>query len=95
MARGKKQHTPEQVVSLLQQIEEAAANGKTKAEACQECGIAEQTYYSLRKRYGGLQADLARRIKELDQENANLKRLVSELCLQKLALRDIIARGGL
>jgi hypothetical protein len=95
MARGRKQHSPEQIVSLIQQIEVAVANGKTRPAACQESGIAEQTYYSWRKRYGGLQADQARRLRELEQENANLKRLVSELSLHKLALRDIIARGGL
>jgi len=54
MAPGKK-HTPEQIVSLLRQIEVAVANGKTTPSACREGGITEQTYYRWRKEYGGLQ----------------------------------------
>jgi transposase-like protein len=88
MAKGKK-HTPEQIVSLLRQIEVAVANGKTTPVACRESGITEQTYYRWRKEYGGLQVDQARRLKELEQENAKLKRLVSELSLEKLVLKDI------
>jgi hypothetical protein len=88
MARGKK-HTPEQVVNLLQQIEKAVANGKTTALACKEAEITEQTYYRWRKEYGGLQVDQARRLKELEQENTKLKRLVSELSLEKLVLKHI------
>jgi putative transposase len=88
MAKGKK-HTPEQIVSLLRQIEVAVANGKTTPIACREVGITEQTYYRWRKEFGGLQVDQARRLKELEQENAKLKRLVSELSLEKLVLKDI------
>jgi transposase-like protein len=75
MARGKK-NTPEQIVSLLRQVEVAVASGKTTAQACKEAAITEQTYYRWRKEYGGLQVDQARRLKELEQENAKLKRLV-------------------
>jgi transposase-like protein len=88
MARGKKT-TPEQVVNMLRQIEVALANGKTTPLACKEAGITEQTYYRWRKEYGGLQVDQARRLKELEQEIAKLKRLVSELSLEKLVLKDI------
>jgi transposase-like protein len=88
MAKGKK-HTPEQIVSLLRQIEVAVANGKTTPIACRESGITEQTYYRWREEFGGLQVDQARRLKELEQENAKLKRLVSELSLEKLVLKDI------
>ena len=88
MARGKK-HTPEQIVSLLRQIEVAVANGKTTPVGCRDNGITEQTYYRWRKEYGGLQVDQARRLKELEQENTKLKRLVSELSLEKLVLKDI------
>ena len=88
MAGGKK-HTAEQIVSLLRQIEVAVANGKTTPVACRESGITEQTYYRWRKEYGGLQVDQARRLKELEQENVKLKRLVSELSLEKLVLKDI------
>jgi hypothetical protein len=88
MARGKK-HTPEQIVSLLRQVEVAVANGKTTPVACRESGITEQTYCRWRKVYGGLQVDQARRLKELEQENAKLKQLVSELSLEKLVLKEI------
>ena len=88
MSRGKKQ-SPEQIVNLLRQIEVAIANGKTTPQACKEAGIVEQSYYRWRKEYGGLQVDQARRRKELEQENSKLKRLVSELSLEKLVLKDI------
>jgi putative transposase len=90
MARGKK-HTPEQIVSLLRQVEVAVANGKTTAHASKEASITEQTYYRWRKEYGGLQVDQAHRLKELEQENSKLKRLVAELSLDKLVLEDIAA----
>ncbi len=88
MARGKK-HTAEQIVSLLRQVEVAVASGKTTAQASKEASIAEQTYYRWRKEFGGLQVDQARRLKELEQENAKLKRLVAELSLDKLVLKDL------
>ena len=76
-------------VNLLRQIEVAVANGKTTAQACKEAEIVEQTYFRWRKEYGGLQVDQAKRLKELEQENAKLKRLVAELSLDKLVLKDI------
>jgi transposase-like protein len=88
MARGKK-HSPEQVVNLLRQIEVAIANGKSTSLACKEASITDQTYYRWRKEYGGLQVDQARRLKELEQENAKLKRIVANLSLEKLVLKDI------
>ena len=88
MARGKR-YQAEQVVNLLRQIEVAVANGKSIDQACRDAGIVEQTYYRWRKEYGGLQVDQARRLKELEQENAKLKRLVAELSLDKLVLKDI------
>ena len=92
MARGRKQ-TPEQIVNVLRQIEVAMANGKTTPAACKEAGIVEQTYYRWRKEYGGLKVDQAKRLKELEQENGKLKRLVAELSLDKQILQDI-ARGN-
>lgn len=92
MARGKK-HTPEQIVNVLRQIEVAIANGKTTPAACKEAGITEQTFYRWRKEYGGLKVDQAKRLKELEQENGKLKRLVAELSLDKQILQDF-ARGN-
>ena len=87
MARRKK-HTVEQVVNLLRQIEVAVANGKTTALACKEAEITEQSYYRWRKEYGGLQVDQAKRLRELEQENQKLKRLVANLSLDNLVLKD-------
>jgi putative transposase len=88
MSRGKK-HTGEQIVNLLRQVEVGVANGKTLPQVCKEAEIVEQTYYRWRREYGGLKVDQARRLKALEQENAKLKRLVSELSLEKLVLKDI------
>jgi putative transposase len=75
--------------SAATQVEVGVANGKTLAQACKGAEIVEQTYYRWGKEYGGLKVDQARRLKELEQENAKLKRLVSELSLEKLVLKDI------
>lgn len=88
-----KKHTPEQIVNILRQIEVAVANGKTYPIASREAGIVEQTYYRWRKEYGGLKVDQAKRLKQLEQENSKLKRLVAELSLDKQILQDI-TRGN-
>ncbi len=91
----RKRHTPEQAVTLLRQIGAGVANGKAASQICKELEITARTYYRWRRVFGGLEENPARRLKQLEQENANLKRLVSELCLQKLVLRDLIASGRL
>ena len=88
MARGKK-HTAEQIVNLLRQVEVGVANGKTLPQACKEAEIVEQTYYRWRREFGGLKVNQARRLKELEVEKAKLKRLVANLSLEKLVLKDI------
>jgi putative transposase len=88
MGRGKK-HTAEQIVNLLRQVEVGVANGKTLPQACKEAEIVEQTYYRWRREFGGLKVEQARRLRELEQENAKLKRLVANLSLEKLVLKDI------
>ena len=85
---------PEQIVTVLRQIEVQIANGKKVPQACKEAGIHTQTYYRWRKEYGGLKLDQARRLKELEKENARLKRLVAELLIEKQVLRDV-AQGNL
>ena len=90
----KKGFTPEQIVSLLRQIEVAVAHGKTVPLACKDAGISEQSYYRWRKEYGGLGVEKAKRLKELEKENARLRRLVADLALEKQVLTDI-AQGNL
>ena len=82
-------YKPEQIVTLLRQIEVAIANGKTTPQACKEAEITVQTYYRWRKEYGGLKLDQAKRLKEMEKENTKLKRLVAELSLDKQILKDI------
>ena len=63
-----KKHKPEQIVTVLRQIEVQMANGKTAPQACKEAGIHTQTYYRWRKEYGGLKVEQAKRLKELEKQ---------------------------
>jgi hypothetical protein len=82
-------------MDLLRQMEERIANGKTIEESCMEAKITNSTYLRWRKESSDAGDGQAHRLRELEQENANLRRLVAELCLHKLVLRDIISSGGL
>ena len=90
MPRGRKV-SPEQIVVMLHQIEVQLAQGMSLALACKEAGIAEQSYYRWRREYGGLQLEQAKRLKELERENARLRRLVADLSLEKQVLKDVAA----
>jgi hypothetical protein len=93
MRRGQKTGA-EQVVLKLRQIEVQTAQGKDLALACKEAEISEQSYYRWRKEYGGLKVDQARKMKDLERENARLRRLVADLSLEKQVLADV-ASGNL
>ncbi len=84
-----RKYKPEQIVTLLRQVEVGLANGKSTPQACKEAEITAQTYYRWRKEFGGLKLDHAKRLKELERENAKLKRLVAELSLEKQILKDV------
>jgi putative transposase len=84
-----KRYKPEQILTLLRQIEVEIANGKTTPQACKEAKITQQTCYRWKKEFGGLKLDQAKRLKELEGENAKLKRLVAELSLEKQVLKDV------
>lgn len=90
MRRGQKT-SADQVVLKLRQIEVQTAQGKSLALACKEAEISEQSYYRWRKEYGGLQIDQARKMKDLERENARLRRLVADLSLEKQVLADVAA----
>ena len=79
----------EQIVSKLRQIEVLMAQGKSVALACKDAGVLQQSYYRWRKEYGGLEIDQAKRMKDLERENAQLKRLVADLSVEKQVLKDI------
>ena len=87
MRRGQKT-SAEQVVLKLRQIEVQTAQGKSLVLACKEAEISEQSYYRWRKEYGGLQVDQARKMKDLERENARLKKLVADLALDKAILQE-------
>ena len=81
-------------VTKLRQIEVLVAQGRTIGQACKEAEITEQSYYRWRNEYGGLEIEQAKRFKELERENARLKRLVADLSLEKQILKDV-AEGNL
>jgi hypothetical protein len=87
---------PEQIVTLLRQIEVGIANGKTTPPACREAEITVQTFYRWRKEFGGLKLDQAKGLKELEKENSKLKRLRAGLSLEKQVptwiVRDVEVR---
>ena len=90
---GRRRHTPEQIITALREAEVGLANGKTVREVIRELGISEQTYYRWRKEFGGMKVDQAREFKELQKENARLKRAVANLTLDKLILEEA-AKGN-
>lgn len=90
----RKRHSAEQIVAKLRQIDVLVAQGRTIAQACKDAEIAEQSYYRWRNEYGGLEIEQAKRLKELERENARLKRLVADLSLEKQILKDV-AEGNL
>ena len=83
----RKRHTPEQIIGKLREAEVGLASGQTVPEVSRTLGIAEQTYYRWRKEYGGLKVEPARRFKELERENLQLRRAVADLTLDKLILK--------
>ncbi len=87
MAR-KKAHTPEEIVAKLRQAEVLIGQGKTVADAVRAIGVTEPTYYRWRTEFGGLKLDQVRRLKELERENARLRKAVSDLTLEKVILKE-------
>jgi len=85
---GKKRHSAEEIVSKLRQVDVLTAQGRTVAEAIRQIGVTEVTYYRWRSEYGGLKSDQVKRLKELETENARLRRAVSDLTLEKLILKE-------
>ena len=85
---SKKRHKPEEIVSKLRQVDVLTSQGKTVAEAIRSIGVTEVTYYRWRQEYGGLKSDQVKRLKGLEQENARLRKAVSDLTLEKLILKE-------
>lgn len=88
-----KRHKAEEIVAKLRQVEVLTAQGKTAAEAIRSIGVTEVTYYRWRTEYGGLKGDQVKRLKELETENTQLRRAVSDLTLDKIILAEA-AKGN-
>ena len=89
----RKAFKPEQIINKLREAEVLIIQGSTIGEASRRIGVTEQTYYRWRREYGGMGVEQARRLKELEKENARLKRLVADLSLDNIILKEA-ARGN-
>ena len=84
----RKRHTPEEIVNKLREAEVLLAKGQTVAQACKQIGVTGFTYYRWRREYGGMKTNQAKRLKELQRENARLKRLLADAEIDKAILRE-------
>ncbi len=89
---SRKRYTPEQIIGMLREADVALAQGEKVGQICRRLGISEQSYYRWRRGYDGLKVDQAKRLKELEKENARLRQAVSDLTLDKQILKEA-ARG--
>ncbi len=85
---SRKRHKPEEIVAKLRQVDVLVSQGKPVAEAVRAIAVTEVTYYRWRQEYGGLKGDQVKRLKDLEAENARLRRAVSDLTLEKLILKE-------
>lgn len=89
----RKNYKPEEIVSKLRQVDVLVSEGSSVAEAIRKIGVSEVTFYRWRREFGGLKRDQVKRLKDLEAENARLRRAVSDLTLDKLILQEA-ARGN-
>jgi transposase-like protein len=85
---AKKRHTAEQIIAKLREAEIHLAKGTKMPQVCRKLGVTEQTYYRWRKEYGGVRTDQVKRLKELEKENARLKKLVADVSLDNAILKE-------
>ncbi len=88
----RRSYTPEQIITKLREAEIHLGQGKTVKEASKLLEISEQTYYRWRKEYGGMGINQARKLKEVEKENARLKRLVADLSLDNAILKEVLGK---
>ena len=86
---ARKRFSPEQIITMLREAEVLLNQSTPVAEVCRKLGVSEQTYYRWRKEYGGMRVDQAKRLKELEQENVRLKKLVADLSLDNAILKEV------
>ena len=85
----RKRYSTEEIISKLREAEVHLAQGETVGQVVRRLGVSEQTYYRWRREFGGMRVDQAKRLKELERENARLKRLVAEQALDNSLLREV------
>ncbi len=85
---GRQRFSAEQIVNKLREADVELSKGKSVHEACRQIGVTDKTYYRWRREYGGLKVDQARRMKELEAENARLKRIVANQAIDMAILRE-------
>ena len=85
---AKKRHTAEQIISKLREAEVLLSKGTEMPQVCRSLGVTEQTYYRWRKEYGGVRTDQVKRLKEVEKENARLKKLIADLSLDNAILKE-------
>jgi len=90
---ARKRHSAEQIINKLREAEVYLGQGMSVPEVARKLSVTEQTYYRWRKEYGGLKTDQARKLKDLEKENARLKKLVADLSLDKAMLQEV-AQGN-
>ena len=90
---SKMKFSAEQIISKLREAEVLQSSGQSITEVCRQIGIKEQTYYKWRKEYGGMRVDQAKRLKEIEQENSRLRKLVADLSLDNAILKETV-RGN-
>jgi len=86
---AKQNYTSDQIILKLREMEVLCSQGMSVAEGVRQIGVTENTYYRWRKKYGGMTAGDAKRLRELEKENARLKRLVADLSLDNSILKDV------
>ena len=86
-----KRHKPEEIIAKLRQVEVMTGQGTSMADAIRSIGVTEVTYYRWRSEYGGMKLDQVKRLKELEVENARLRKAVSDLTLDKLILKEALS----
>ena len=87
----RRRYTPEEIISKLREAEVLLSQGQSVGQVARTLAISEQTYYRWRKEYGGLRTEQAQRLKALEQENGQLKRLVADLSLDNAMLRETVS----
>ena len=91
MAR-RRRYSPEQIITKLREAEVLLSQGKTVKEASKLLEISEQTYYRWRREYGGMDVTQAKKLKEMEKENARLKKLVADLSLDNAILKEVLSK---